>query len=246
MRDLQRPDAGVGHEAEGRLHADDAAVARRNADRAGLIAADRHRHFAGRDQRRAARRRAAGGVAVLSRILHRAGRARVAAAGHAVVFAHRLAGDLAALVEDAVDDGGVDVGHRALEEGSADHHRHAGEADVVLQRDAAAGELAAGLALDRGLHVPGAELVLVGRRPPAAVARIFHRGLFVGHRIERGIGRDQRRDDVLHGVEVHHARVHAELIRGVAQIGDAGFFESGHGGLRALSVMPGFMPGIHA
>ena len=52
--DLQRPDAGVGHEPEGRLHADDAAVARRDADRAGLVAADRHRHVAGGDQRGAA------------------------------------------------------------------------------------------------------------------------------------------------------------------------------------------------
>ena len=210
-------------------------IARRNADRAGLVAADRHRHLAGRDQRGAARRRAAGGVAVLARILHRAGRAGVAAAGHAVVFAHRLAGDLAAGVEDARDDGGVDVRHRAVEEVRADHHRHAGEADVVLQRHAAAGKLAAWLALDRGLHVPGAELVLVGARPPSAVARIFHRRLLVRHRIERRIGRDQRREDVLRGVEIEHARIHAELLGGVAQIGDAGFFEGGHGGSPRLS-----------
>src|SRR4029077_16348719 len=114
------------------------------------------------------------GEAGLSRILHRSGRARVAAAGHAVIFAHRLAGDLAAFVEDAVDDRGVDVGHRALEKSRADHHRHAGKADVVLQRDAAAGKLAAGLALDRSLHIPGAELVFCWRWPLAAIARIFY------------------------------------------------------------------------
>ncbi|MEI6719089.1 MAG: hypothetical protein WCL41_11680, partial [Betaproteobacteria bacterium] len=43
------------------------------------------------------------------------------------------AGDLAALVENARDDGGVDIGHRAVEESGANHHRHAGEADIVLQ-----------------------------------------------------------------------------------------------------------------
>jgi hypothetical protein len=32
-----------------------------------------------------------------------------------------------------------------------DHHRQAGEADIVLERDAATGKLAARLALDRGL-----------------------------------------------------------------------------------------------
>ena len=63
--DLERRDPGIGHEAEGRLEADDAAMARRDADRAGLVAADRHVDIAGGDQRGAARRGAAGGVAGL-------------------------------------------------------------------------------------------------------------------------------------------------------------------------------------
>src|SRR5262249_47424956 len=125
-----------------RLHADDAAVARWNADRAGLVAADRHRDLAGGNECGRARRRAAGGEAALARIVHHAALAGVAAAGHAVVLADRLAGDLAAGVEDARDDRGVDVGHRAFEEARADHHRHPGEANVVLQRDALAGERA--------------------------------------------------------------------------------------------------------
>ena len=49
------------------------------------------------------------------RIVHRTGRAGVAAARHAVIFAHRLAGDLAAGIEDALDDGGVDIGYVAFE-----------------------------------------------------------------------------------------------------------------------------------
>src|SRR5262245_11203206 len=71
----------------------------------------------------------------------------MAAAGHAEIFAHRLAGDLAAGVEDALHHGGVDLGHVAFHELRTDHHRHPGEADIVLERDAAASELAPRLAL---------------------------------------------------------------------------------------------------
>ena len=116
----------------------------------------------------------------------------------------------------------------AFEEGGADHHRHAGEADVVLQRDAAAGELAARLALDRR----SSRTRRRADSPRASAAAPPSRGYFTGgllvrHRVERRIGRDQRRDDVLHGVEIDHARIHAELLGGVAQIGDAGFLEHG-------------------
>ena len=151
-------------------------------------------------------RRSAGGVAALARIVHRTGRAGMAAAGHAVIFAHRLAGDLAAGVENALDDRRVDVGHVAFQEIGADHHRHAGEADVVLERDAAAGELAARLALDRSLHVPGAVRVLLRRRPMRLTARIFHRRQLIRRRVEHRIGSGERRDDLLDGTEIVIAR----------------------------------------
>jgi len=54
-RQLDRHDARVGHEAVRGLHAVDAAIRRRNADRAALIAADRHVHFAGGHERGRAR-----------------------------------------------------------------------------------------------------------------------------------------------------------------------------------------------
>src|SRR5262245_65697975 len=108
-------------------------MTRRDADRAGLIAADRHVHLAGGDQRGAARRRSAGGVAALARIVHRAGRAGMAAAGHAEIFAHRLARDLAAGVEAARHHGGVDVPHVAFHELRADAHRPPRAAEVVLE-----------------------------------------------------------------------------------------------------------------
>src|SRR5262249_37939790 len=143
----------------------DAAMAGRDADRTGLIAAHRHIDLAGGDERRAARRRSAGAIAALARIVHRAGRAGMAAAGHAEILAHRLAGDLAAGIENALDHRGVDLRDVAVQELRADHHRHAGEADIVLERDAPARELAARFSLDRSLHVPRAVWVLGRRRP---------------------------------------------------------------------------------
>jgi hypothetical protein len=61
------------------------------------------------------------------------------------------------------------------------------------------------------------------RRP----ARILHRRQLVGRRVERRIGIDERRDDLLGGLEVIVARIHAELLRRLAQIGEAGFLEHG-------------------
>ena len=66
------------------------------------------------------------------RIVHRAGSAGVAAARKTEIFAHRLAGDRAASVENARDDGRVDIRHIAFHRRGAVHHRHPGDADIVL------------------------------------------------------------------------------------------------------------------
>jgi len=52
----------------------------------------------------------------------------MAAARHAVIFAHRLAGDLAAGIENALDHCRIDFWHIAFQKLGADHHRHAGKA----------------------------------------------------------------------------------------------------------------------
>ena len=209
-------------------------MARRDADRAGLIAAHRHVHLAGGDEGRAARRGSAGAIAALARIVHRTGRTGVAAAGHAVIFAHRLAGDLAAGIENALDHRGVDLRHIAVQELRADHHRHAGEADIVLERDAPAGELAARFSLDRSLHVPGAIRVLRRRRPIELPVWIFDWREFVRRSVKRRIGVGERRDDLRDSIEVSLARPHAEPLGRLAQIGDGGFLEHG----RSLQVGP--------
>src|SRR4029077_4099621 len=160
----------------------------------------------------------------------------VAAAGHAIIFAHRLAGDFAAGIENALDDGGVDVRHIAFQNIGADHHRHAGETDIVLERDAPAGELAAGRALDRGLHIPSAVAVLVALRAVPLPARIFHRRYFVWHGIEQPIGARKRADDLFDRAQIFVTRIHAELLRRFAQIRDAGFLEHDRSSFRPCAV----------
>src|SRR5262245_20053096 len=120
--------------------------------------------------------------------MHRTGGAGVAAAGDAEIFAYRLSGDLAAGIEDPLDDGGVDIGHIAFEYLRADHHRHAGEAYVILESDPPASELASWFALDRGLHVPGAICVLLRRWPIELTARIFDCGQLVRSCVQCCIG----------------------------------------------------------
>src|SRR5438105_9667298 len=104
--------------------------------------------------------------------MHGTGRAGVAAAGEAEIFAMDLAEDGAAGIEHASDDRRIGIGRITLERRGAVHHRHAREADVVLERDLLAGELAAGCALDLGLDVPSVILVLLAFGPIAGRARI--------------------------------------------------------------------------
>src|SRR5262249_57868252 len=112
--------------------------------------------------------RAAGRVPRVARVGGGAGGAGVAAAREAEVLAVRLADDGAARVEDARHDGGVDVGDISLEGRGAVHHRHAGQAHVVLEGDLLARELPRRRALHFRLVVPGVVLVLLALRPMAA------------------------------------------------------------------------------
>ena len=98
------------------------------------------------------------------RVVHRTQRRGVAAAGQAKIFAMRLADDRAAGIENAGDDRRIDIRHVAFERRGAVHHRHAGEADIVLQDDALAGQRSVRGAAHFGLHRPGIERILVGAR----------------------------------------------------------------------------------
>src|SRR5262249_61409673 len=139
-------------------------------------------HLAARDGHGRAGGRAPGRVTGLARIVHGAGGAGVAPAGKAKVLAVSLADDRATGIEDARDDRGIDVGDVAHERRSAVHHRHTGQADVVLERDRLPGELAARHAFHGRLHVPRVVAVFGALRPVARRAWILHRGHVVRHR----------------------------------------------------------------
>jgi hypothetical protein len=91
-----------------------------------LVAAQCHWHLTRRYHGGAAGGRAARRIAHAVRVVHRAGGAGVAAARKAEIFAHRLADDRAAGVEDARRDGGVDIRYIAFHRRGPVHHRHAG------------------------------------------------------------------------------------------------------------------------
>ena len=181
---LDRHHSGVGDESVGRLHPVAAAERRGDADRAALIASDRHVHETASDERSGAGGRAAGGVARLVRVLHRPRGTGVAASRQAEVLAVRLADDGRPSIEQARDDGRVHVGGVALQSGGAVHHRHPGEAYVVLQRDRASVQRSAGRAAHLGSDVPGVQRVLVGRDAVAGGAWVEYRRQVVGHRVD--------------------------------------------------------------
>ncbi len=186
----------------GRLVPDRAAVRARDAHRAALVAADGKIDGAGGDERRAAARRTAGGAGRVPRVTNRAGARRVAAAREAEVLTHCLADDRGPGAEQAGDDGGVTRWDEALEGFRPVHHRHAGDHDVVLDRDRAAGQWAVVGLVDRRRHVPGAERVVgVGRTGPRAVGRRRRRRAVVQlldgrPRVEQASGERGERGDV--------------------------------------------------
>ena len=79
-----------------------------------------------------------------------------------------LAQNLPTGVEHAGGDRGVNVRHVARQGRGTVHHRHAGQADIVLERDALAGQFARGGALDIGAHVPGVVRVVLRHLAGAA------------------------------------------------------------------------------
>ena len=109
----------------------------------------------------------------------------MAAAGIAEVFAHGLADHFAAGIEHAGHDGRVFVGDKAFIQRRAVQHRHARNADVVLDGDAFTDELAGRRAFDRTLPLPGTVTVRIAGRAITPTARVFRRQ---GRRVHGGDG----------------------------------------------------------
>ena len=220
--DLDRHDPGIGHQPMRRFHAVGAAERRGHADGAALVAADRHVHFAQRHQHGAAGRRAAGGIAHLVGVVHRPGGVGVAAAGQAERLAMGLADDRPAGIQNALDDGCVDLRHVAFQRRGAVHHRHAGQHDVVLQHDRPALEPALRGALHGGFHIPGVVRVLSPGRPVSRHAGIAHRGKIVRHRIDHIVGGDVRPHQFNERGDIGIAQRQPDFFGDVEQLGRGG------------------------
>ena len=109
----------------------------------------------------------------LVRIADRPERAGVAAGGERAILGGCLAGDGAAGIENAGNDGGVDVGNIAFQHPAAVHRRNAGDAHRVFDADIIAFENARLRALDVAAHIPAVIGIFLSGRPVAGVARIF-------------------------------------------------------------------------
>ena len=209
---LDHHGAGIGHEAIRRLVADDAAPARGNADRAALVAADRHVDIAGRDGGAVAVGRRAGRMGRLVRVAHGPIGRGVAAARERAVLAVGLAEDGPARIEHARHHGGVDVGDIALHPLGAVDHGEARHADRILDADPPAGKHAVRRALDLSLHEPRVVGVFLRSRPVGAAARILHRRLGFLHRVEAAVAVQRARHHLAVEVGVRIAHREAERL----------------------------------
>ncbi len=150
------------------------------------------------------------------------GRIGMAAAGETEILAMGLAYDGATGIEDARDDGSIGVGYVTFKRRGTVHHGNAGQADIVLQRNQLAGELAARCALDRRLDVPGVVLVLVALRTVAGRSRIGHGRNVIRHGIDQVVGGEISLHQGVVGSEFLFAHMHAEVLGYTAQLIESG------------------------
>ena len=176
-----------------------------------------------------------GRIAHAPGIVHGTRRIGVAAARETEKLAMRLADDRAAGIENARDDGCIDVGRIAFKRRCAVHHRYAGKTDIVLQRDALAFERARGGAAHLAFHIPGIERVFVRTGLIARRARILHLRQIVGKGVDAIIGLEgrfhlaqkSRKIGIAHG-HVEIADDPAQLIQGRAANGHVDLPHRGH------------------
>src|ERR1700744_5869684 len=138
----------------------------------------------------------------------------------AEALAMRLALDDRASVEEAGDDRCVDVRDIAFERGGDIHHRHPGDADIVLYRDRRPLQLAAWGAGNVSLHIPRVMRVLLCARPVARGARVFDDRNLVRHLIDEIIGGEVAFHEGKELADALLAHGHAEALDNVRHLFD--------------------------
>ncbi len=145
-----------------------------------------------------------------------------------------FASNLGAGVQHARDDGGIEVGDVTLQRRRAVHHRHAGEHDIVLERDGLALELAARGALHGRFAVPGVARIFLRRGLIARRARIFHLRHFVGHGAHEIVGFDRALHQSAERGDIFIGQRKAALLGDAAKLGWCGK-DNCHGALLEAS-----------
>jgi hypothetical protein len=158
-----------------------------------LVPAERHCHLAAATSAALPPDEPASRMLRVVRVANGPGRTGMAAGRETQVLTGGLPGDHPAGIEHARNHRGVDLGNIALKHAGTIHHRHAGNADVVLDGNALAGQHATLGAGDVHLPIPGIVGVFLGRRPIARVTRVFDRQLRLSELVEPRIGRDRSR-----------------------------------------------------
>ena len=142
------------------------------------------------------------------------------AAGQAIVLADGFAENHPTGVEHARNDSSVLIGNEVGVDGRAVHHRHSGDADIVLDGDAFAFELAAAGALDSAFPIPGVVGILRRARTDQIAARI----LDGQHRCRERIDQIEIVDHTGHELGVHREFL---IVQPVVELagGGAQFFQ---------------------
>src|SRR5579884_223557 len=148
----------------------------------------------------------------------------MAAAGEAEMFAHGLADDFAAGVENARDDGGVKFRCVAFQYRGAIHHRHARNTDIILDSDALPGQRPTWRALDRTFLVPCIQRILLWLWAIATSTWVFDRQSRFRQLVDATIGLKCTAHQAEKRVEVGIAHVHAIALGDGAQLLDCGLF----------------------
>src|SRR6516162_2193082 len=174
QRQLDWEHARVRNEPMGWLVTDGSAVRTGDSDRTSLIASHRHVAFTGHDQGRAAAGGTAGRSRWIVRIEDGAGIGGVTASREAKALANRLPNNLSARIQNARDDGRVNVRYIAFQHVGTVHHRDAGDAGVVLDGNPLARQWSGLCTLNRTLPVPGIEPIFGGGWPISRAPLILY------------------------------------------------------------------------
>src|SRR5438876_11912069 len=99
----------------------------------------------------------------------------VAATGEAEVLTDGLPNNFAAGIQNAGDNGGIELRYVPLQYRRAIHHRHARDTNIVLDSDALARQDAGLIAFDRGVLIHGVQRVIISVRARATITRVAYR-----------------------------------------------------------------------